>query len=69
MTTILYGHNPNELTQELTPATDQQAWRQYRELITTHYAALIIEGETVAHNLDTGPVISRRSEHESEAKK
>lgn len=55
---ILWGRTP-DLTNELTPGTEAAAWEKYRELITTRYAALIIEGETVAHNLTNGPVIGR----------
>lgn len=40
--------------------TELAAWEKYRELITTHYAALVIDTETVAHNLNEGPVISAR---------
>lgn len=40
--------------------TELAAWARYRELITTHYAALVIDTETVAHNLTEGPVVAPR---------
>ncbi len=63
MISILWGRTP-DLTHELNPSTELAAWAKYRELITTHYAALVIQGETVAHNLNEGPVIGRGNEDE-----
>lgn len=60
---ILWGRTTH-LDREINPATELGAWAKYRELATTHYAALLIEGRTVAHNLTQGPVIGCRDNGE-----
>lgn len=59
MITILWGREPSALTNELSPASESAGWNQYRALVATHYAALVIDCETVAHNLNEGPIVPR----------
>lgn len=65
MISILWGRDPNNLIHELNPGTELAAWAKYRELVITHYAALVIDSDTVAHNLNEGPVIRKESKDDS----